>query len=69
MVKVGVLAAALLVIILAVSVGILLVGGSAKLTSLFYREKKNTSDEERSDKNDQGPHGPVGGSGHGAAWV
>lgn len=47
--KVLVVAAVLTVIIGGVAVGIFVIGGSAKLTSLFWREKKDN--EERSDEN------------------
>ena len=66
MVKVGVLAATLLVIIIAVALGIFLIGGSTALTSLFYRGKKKKDKEEKSDKDIEGPGGGAAGYGSGS---
>jgi hypothetical protein len=41
---------------------------SAKLASLFWREKKKDKEESSGKDNDQGPHGPAGG-GSGTRWV
>jgi hypothetical protein len=57
-----------LIVIGLIVLGVFLISGSMKLSSLMWRSRKKESIEERSDKNDQGPHGPVTGSG-GSGWV